>query len=113
MRHGALYAKISKCHFGKPRVEYLGHYILCKGVETNSKKIKTILQWPQPRTQRDLRSFLGLRGYYTRFIKSYAHVCRTLTDLLRKYDFVWNEAAITAFQTLKRALTTTLSQILT
>lgn len=84
MREHALYAKLSKCHFGIPRVKYLGPYISGNGVETDPKKIDTILQWPIPKNQKELRSFLGLTGYYGRFIKGYAHICRPLTNLLKK-----------------------------
>ena len=76
------------------------------GVEINPKKIDTILKWPQPNTQKDLRSFLDLTGYYRRFIKNYAYTCRPLIDLLKKDGFVWPEAADKAFQTLNDAMTT-------
>jgi len=107
MRDNALYAKLSKCHLAIPKVEYLGHYISSHGVETYPKKIETMLQWPQPKNQKELRSFLGLTGYYRRFIKGHAHVCRPLTDLLRKDGFIWNAATIVAIQDLMTAMTTT------
>ena len=62
MRNNNLYAKISKCCFGISKVEYLRHYISGNGVETDPKKIDTILKWPQSNTPKDLRSFLGLTG---------------------------------------------------
>ena len=97
MREHTLFAEISKCHFGIPKVEYLGHYISGHGVETNPRKIDTILQWSQPKSQRDLRSFLGLMVYYRRFIKGYTHICGPLTELLKKDGFSWNGEAAAAF----------------
>ena len=99
-----LYAKLSKCSFGIAKVEYLGYLISGKGVETNPKKIEVIANWPVPKTQRDVRSFLGLTGHYRRFITGYATFCRPLTDLLKKNGFWWNPEAEQAFQALKTAL---------
>ena len=107
MREHTLYAKPSKCQFGIPRVVYLGHYISGNGVETDRKKIDTILQWPVPKNQKELRSFLGLTGYYRRFIKGYVHLCRPWIDLLKKDGFSWQAKAATAFSTLKTAMSST------
>ena len=107
MREHTLIAKLNEYHFGMPKVEYLGNYISSQGVETNLKKIETISQWPQPKTQIDLGSFLGLTGYYKMFIKGYAHICRPLTALLKKDGFNSEEEATTAFRPLKGVMTTT------
>jgi len=69
MRQHKLYAKLSKCFFGMTKVEYLGHFISGKGMETDPKKIEVIANWPEPKIQKDVRSFLCLAGYYRRFIK--------------------------------------------
>jgi len=106
MRQHQLFAKYSKCCFGMTRVEYLGYFISHKGVETDTKKIEVIAQWPEPKTQREVRSFLGLTGYHRRFIKGYALLSKAVTELLKKDGFEWNPEAAIAFQKLKAALMT-------
>jgi len=108
MRDNTLLAKKSKCAFGIAKVEYLGHYISGKGVETDPRKIAAITTWPTPQCQRDIRSFLGLTGYYRRFVKGYASIGKPLTDLLKKDGFKWGNEAEKSFQALKQAMTTTL-----
>jgi len=107
MRENELFAKLSKCQFGIDRVEYLGHYISGTGVETDHKKIAVILNWPLPTNQKELRSFLGLTGYYRRFIRGYAMICKPLTDLLKKDGFQWDTAATNAFEKLKEKMSST------
>jgi len=88
MRQHELFAKLSKCCFGMAKVEYLGYFISKKGVETDPRKIEVIANWPKLKTQKEVRSFLGIAGYYRRFIQGYALVSKVLTDLLRKDGFV-------------------------
>ena len=107
MRANELFAKISKCHFGIDKVEYLGHYISGAGVETDPKKIAIIVDWPTPTTKTALRSFLGVTGYYRRFIKGYASICKPLTELLKKDGFHWNQEATKAFAILKAKMSAT------
>lgn len=71
LRHHQLYAKRSKCLFGAPQVDYLGHYISAKGVSTNLEKLCAIHDWPLPQTMKQLQGFLGLTRYYQRFIHRY------------------------------------------
>jgi len=104
MRQNELYAKLSKCSFGIVKVEYLWYLISGKGVKIDPKKIEVIANWSEQKTQKDLRSFLGLTGYYRRFIKGYATISRPLTDPLKKDGFWWNAEAEQAFQALKSAL---------
>jgi len=106
MRRHKLFAKLSKRCFGIPKVEYLGYLISNKGVETNPRNIEVISNWPKPQPQRDVRSFLGLIGYYKWFIKGYALISKALTDLLNKDGFIWKPEAALAFQKLKTAMMT-------
>jgi hypothetical protein len=76
--------KKSKCSFAKNTVEYLGHVISEAGVATDSSKIQAISIWPTPKIVKQLRGFLGLTGYYKKFIKHYGLLSKPLTDLVRK-----------------------------
>lgn len=101
-----LFAKASKCSFAKSSLEYLGHIISDKGVATDPAKILAVQQWPIPANLKDLRGFLGLTGYYRRFIHHNSLISRPLTQLLKKNTpFLWTPTAQTAFDTLKQALT--------
>lgn len=99
--------KLSKCAFAQSSISYLGHVISGSGVATDPSKIVTITQWPTPSTVKEVRVFLGITGYYRKFIKHYGIIAKPLTDLLRKGAlFVWTLAVDTDFQTLKQALIT-------
>ena len=104
MREHTLYAKRSKCSFAVPKVEYLGHIISSEGVATDPTKIEAMKNWQIPTTVKQLRGFLGLTGYYRRFIKNYALISQPLTSLLKKHSFHWNESAEQAFMKLKNAM---------
>ncbi|GKA65821.1 putative mitochondrial protein [Tanacetum coccineum] len=106
MRKHQLYAKLSKCVFEATQVEYLGHVISAMGVSTDPSKIQAMEKWPIPTNVKQLRGFLGLTGYYRRFIKSYASISRPLSLLLKKNGFKWNEEAHIAFEQLKQAMIT-------
>lgn len=106
MQQHSLHANAQKCSFGATSINYLGHVISQQGVATEREKVKAILDWPLPTTLKQLRGFLGLTGYYRRFIKDYGKVAKPLTQLLHKDSFTWNEEATTAFEKLKRFMTT-------
>ncbi|KAK8916810.1 hypothetical protein KSP39_PZI022605 [Platanthera zijinensis] len=105
LRANSFYVKLTKCQFMTPTIEFLGHVISASGVSPHPDKITTIVNWPPPRTTKQLKSFLGLSGYYRRFIKHYATIAAPLTDLLTKDGFKWNDKAAAAFETLKTHLT--------
>ncbi|KAL5731844.1 hypothetical protein ACHQM5_004534 [Ranunculus cassubicifolius] len=99
-----LHVKLSKCQFGQTELEYLGHTISVRGVSADPVKIDAIRQWPTPKTVKALRGFLGLTGYYRRFIKNYGMLAQPLTRLLKKDQFCWTPATTQAFQLLQTAL---------
>lgn len=106
LSQNVLFAKLSKCSFGLTEVEYLGHLVFGSGVSMDKSKVQAVLDWPIPKNLKQLRGFLGLTGYYRRFIRSYATIANPLTNLLKKESFRWSMEAETAFNNLKQALTT-------
>lgn len=105
LQDNQLYAKFSKCEFGLQQIEYLGHTVSEKGVEMEKSKVEAILRWPSPTNIKQLRGFLGLSGYYRRFIHHYASIAHPLTELLKKDKFQWDSKAQDAFQKLKDNIT--------
>lgn len=101
------FAKLSKCIFAVPQVDYLGHVISAAGVQPDPEKIEAILSWPVPKSLTALRGFLGLTGFYRRFVRNYATIAAPLTDLLKITKYTWNLQANDAFTTLKKAMTST------
>ena len=97
LRENKLYAKKSKCSFGQCQVMYLGHVVTGHGVCADPEKRKCMLEWPKPKSVKSLRGFLGLTGYYRRFVKDYGHHAAPLTALLKKEAFKWSPKAEEAF----------------
>ena len=89
LRKHELYVKLSKCTFATTQVSYLGHIISDKGVATDPGKIQSVVEWPEPENIKQLRGFLGLTGYYRRFVKDFGPIARPLHDLLKKDNFHW------------------------
>nr|GEX02761.1 transposon Ty3-G Gag-Pol polyprotein [Tanacetum cinerariifolium] len=102
-----LFAKQSKCCFGVSQVHYLGHLISVDGVAVEPNKVQSVLSWPTPKNAKGVRGFLGLAGYYRKFIQGFRSIAAPLHKLVGNGSFVWDEVAEAAFQTLKIALTTT------
>ena len=101
-----IYANMKKCYFMQKKVPYLGHYISEAGIEMDPKKIIAVKEWPAPKNIKQLRGFLGLTGYYRKFMKNYAKVALPLTKLLKNdTKFEWGEEQENAKQTLITILT--------
>ncbi|GKA75171.1 putative reverse transcriptase domain-containing protein [Tanacetum coccineum] len=100
-----LYAKFSKCDFWLSSVQFLGHVIDSKGIHVDPAKIESIKDWESPKTPTEIRQFLGLAGYYRRFIEGFSKISKPMTKLTQKsVKFNWGEKEETAFQTLKQKL---------
>jgi hypothetical protein len=104
-----LYAMFSKCEFWIKEVPFLGHVVSSKGIMVDPRKVKEVLDWKPPTTMSEVRSFLGLAGYYRRFIPNFSKITKPITELLKKENkYVWSDACDEAFKHLKKLLTTSL-----
>ena len=102
-----LYAKRSKCEFWLKEVKFLGHKVSGEGLAVDPMKVEAVTAWARPTTPTEVRSFLGLAGYYRRFIENFAKIAGLLTKVTRKdVEFVWNTDCEQAFQALKKKLVT-------
>lgn len=106
LKENQLVANQKKCSFGKKQLGYLGHIISGQGVAADPSKIKDMIDWPRPKDLKSLRGFLGLTGYYRKFVKGYSRMALPLTQLLKKDNFNWDQTATEAFEKLKVAMTT-------
>jgi hypothetical protein len=103
-----LYAKISKCEFWIREVLFLGHIINLDGLAMDPKKVPAILDWKTPKDVRGIKSFIGMAGYYQRFIEGFSKIARPMTALLaKKVEFKWTSACQESFEMLKQKFTTT------
>jgi hypothetical protein len=108
LKEHQFYLKKSKCVFGRTQLTYLGHVISQRGVSTDPAKTLAMERWPIPTSISELRGFLGLTGYYRRFVKGYGVIAKPLTNLLQHKGFQWTDQAEKAFQELKRVMMSTL-----
>ena len=107
LRKEQLYAKLSKCEFWLNSISFLGHVISDNGVAVDPQKIKAVSEWPRPTNVTEVRSFLGLAGYYRRFVEDFSRIAQPLTNLMKKtVRFQWNDKCERAFEELKKRLTT-------
>ncbi|CAR64332.1 YALI0E14388p2 [Yarrowia lipolytica CLIB122] len=106
LRAQKFYAKKSKCELFRKKMGFLGHVVSAAGVEPDPEKVKVVEEWVPPNTPKGLLSFLGLTGYYRRFIEDYAKIAAPLTDAatLSPTDFKWTEACQVAFEQMKAKL---------
>ncbi|GJV75536.1 putative reverse transcriptase domain-containing protein [Tanacetum coccineum] len=100
-----LYAKFSKCEFWIPKVQFLGHVIDSQGIHVDPAKIESIKDWASPKSPMEIHQFLGLAGYYRRFIEGFSKIAKPMTKLTqKKVKFEWGDKQETAFQLLKQKL---------
>jgi hypothetical protein len=108
LREHQLYAKFSKCAFWLEEIQFLGHILSAKGIAVDPSKVKDILEWKLPTTVHQVQSFLGLAGYYRRFIPDFSKIVKPITGLLKNgTKFDWSSKCNEAFEQLKVLLTTT------
>ncbi|KAH0711565.1 hypothetical protein KY289_007524 [Solanum tuberosum] len=102
-----LYAKFSKCEFWLKSVAFQGHIVSGDGIKVDTRKIEAVQNWPRPTSPTEIRSFLGLAGYYRRFVEGFSTIASPLTKLTQKtVKFQWSEACEKNFQELKKRLIT-------
>jgi hypothetical protein len=107
LRDHRLYAKFSKCEFWLDFVKFLGYTISSEGISVDPTKIQEVMDWKPPTSVHQIRSFLGLAGYYRRFIPDFSKIAKPMTELLKKeIKFCWDDKCNEAFHTLRKLLTT-------
>jgi hypothetical protein len=104
LKEKQLYAKQSKCFFRVKEVEYLGHIVSHEGVKVYPNNIKAMMDWLIPKALKNLRGFLGLTGYYRKFVRNYGRIEAPLTALTKKDEFSWTPEATKYFEQLKEVM---------
>jgi hypothetical protein len=100
---------LSKCEFWLKQVAFLGHVISKGGISVDASNVQYVLSWKAPMSVSDIQSFLGLAGYYQRFIERFSKISKPMTKLLEKdKQFEWTPTCEASFQELKKRLTTAL-----
>ncbi|XP_071905663.1 uncharacterized protein [Coffea arabica] len=106
VREHKLYAKFSKCEFWLDEISFLGHRVSKDGIVVDPAKVEAVMNWKQPETPTQVRSFLGLAGYYRRFIQDFSKIVGPMTELTKKGNkFIWTPKCESSFQELKKRLT--------
>ena len=106
LRDHRLYTKFSKCEFWLAEVRFLGHVVSSSGVSVDTEKVEAMMSWERPKSVFEILSFLGLSGYYMRFIEDFSRLAAPMTRLTRKeVKFDWDDQCEKTFQELKRRLT--------
>ena len=108
LRDNQLYAKIKKCEFHKDSMTFVGYMVSSSGIGMDPAKVFAVLDWPIPKSVKEIQSFLGFANFYRKFIKSYSMLTTPLTNLTRKTKnkFTWTQQAGEAFKQLQAAFTT-------
>ncbi|MFS7931163.1 putative nucleotidyltransferase, Ribonuclease H [Helianthus anomalus] len=105
LHHEKLYAKFSKCEFWLREVQFLGHVVSERGIQVDPAKVEAVMNWQEPKTPTEIRSFLGLAGYYRRFIEKFSRIDAPLTSLTKKKEkFIWGPKQQESFEILKQKL---------
>ena len=105
LRENQLFAKLSKCDFWLKEVSFLGHIVYVEGIRVDPVKIKAVMNWKPPQNVTEVRSFLGLVGYYWRFVQGFSVIASSLTRLLWKgVKFEWGDKCQSIFERLKEIL---------
>jgi len=105
LREHQLYVKLIKCSFFQTEVHYLGHVVSKEGIAVDPKKIRAIMEWVAPKSVDEVRSFMGLVGYYRRFIRNLSQIAYPITSLkVKGKKFEWTEECEASFEQLKKFL---------
>jgi hypothetical protein len=93
---------LSKCDFWLREIKFLGHTISQEGISVDPEKVQEVMNWKPPTTVRQIQSFLGLAGYYRRFIQDFSRIAKPMTELLKKgVEYEWSQKCEDAFHTLR------------
>ena len=105
LKEKELYAKFKKCEFWLEKVSFLGHVVSQDGISVDPTKVEAVNNWSRPTNVTEIRSFLGLAGYYRRFVEGFSKIAMPLTQLTRKSNkFIWTDECEKSFQELKQRL---------
>src|SRR3954466_11652921 len=107
LREHQLYAKFDKCEFWLSEVGFLGQIVSKEGIAVDPSKVTAVTEWEPPKNVGEVWSFLGLAGYYRRFIENFSKIAKPMMELLKKdTKFKWTEECEVSFQELKKPLVT-------